>query len=84
MISKKDFLHDGKMFLYQNETGYLMVWVSVNGSLPEIIINPYANIPSKLAYYENAYDDELNLKANNTIKIIKYDFVEKVDLTIYE
>lgn len=83
-MNKQNLLHDGKVFLYQNETGYMMVWIIVDDNLPEIIINPYANIPGKLAYYEYAYNDDLTLKANNSIKIIKYDFVERVDLTIYE
>jgi hypothetical protein len=61
-----------------------MVWITIDGNLPEIIINPYANIPSKLAYYEQAYNDDLTLKANNNIKIIKYDFVERVDMSVYE
>lgn len=36
---------------------------------PEIIINPFDNLEAKLDYYITAYDDNLHLKACNTIQI---------------
>jgi len=37
----------------------------------EYIINPYKNVKSKKAYYDNAYDDDLVLKHAKHIKIVK-------------
>ena len=36
----------------------------------EIIINPRINVPSKLDYYTKMYNDNLELNANNAVKII--------------
>ena len=40
---------------------------------PEMIINPPANIKSKLEYYRNAYDESLRLKNNPIIRIEHYE-----------
>jgi hypothetical protein len=40
----------------------------------ELIIN-VDNLEGKMAYYNNAYDDNMRLKANPSIKIINYMFV---------
>lgn len=39
---------------------------------PEIIINKLENFESKLAYYKNAYNEDLTLKANQNIKIVGF------------
>lgn len=41
---------------------------------PEIIINEYDNFDKKLEYYKNAYNENLELKAVNTIKIIGFTY----------
>lgn len=44
----------------------------------EKILNPKANLPEKRKYYERAYNDELELIANNKIKIVSYRGFEKI------
>ncbi|HRR51174.1 MAG TPA: hypothetical protein P5252_05060 [Candidatus Cloacimonas sp.] len=41
---------------------------------PEIIINPVENLEKKLEYYKNIYDENLNHKHAEGIKIIGYAF----------
>jgi hypothetical protein len=71
-------------FVFEVEQGieegknYLMVHVSINGGTPEVIINPKENIPAKLAYYKEAYDDRMRLKANTNIQIIKATCVNSI------
>lgn len=74
-MNKKHF-----MFVMDNalvlEKG-IMVHVSVPDlPYPEIIYNQYENIFSKIKYYDEAYDDEMKLKANPEIYIIDADTVE--------
>ena len=38
----------------------------------EIIYNPYENLDKKLEYYLKAYNDNLNLKTFDKIKIIAF------------
>lgn len=39
---------------------------------PELIINPHENLEAKLKYWKEAYNNELELKHNNEIKIVGY------------
>jgi len=56
----------------ENGERYIGIKVSLqNAPEPEIIINPATNIPSKLAYYDKAYDDSLRLVHCKDIRIIK-------------
>lgn len=50
------------------EPKYLVVAVELNTGAIEIITNTNL-IRSKIEYYLNAYDDNMQLKANNAIKI---------------
>ncbi len=55
----------------KNKNKYIAVKIEAKGSeKPEIIINPSENFKSKLAYYQNAYDENLSLKAAKGIKIV--------------
>ena len=40
----------------------------------EIIVNPIINADSKLAYYKNTYDEELNHKFSKGIRIAGFTF----------
>lgn len=51
-------------------TGLLVKNEAPNMPDCEIIINPPKNVPTKIKYYNEAYDDEMKLKANNKIKMI--------------
>lgn len=46
--------------------------VANNQEVPEVILNRTENFESKLAYYKNAYNDDLTLKANTNIKIVGF------------
>lgn len=67
----------------KNQNKYIGVKIEMKGfSQPEVIINPIENFHEKLAYYQKAYDEELNLKAAKGIKIVgiangdNYAFIE--------
>ena len=52
---------------------FVGVLIEMGGiSKPEVIINPYENFDSKLAYYKNAYDEKLNHKFANDVKIVGF------------
>ena len=38
----------------------------------ELIINRNSSIDNKLSYYMGAYDDDLNLNANQEVKIVEF------------
>jgi hypothetical protein len=62
---------------------YLIVWVEGVTPQPEMILNGPENFVSKLFYYKNAYNEDLTLKNNPSIKITNYNFVSKADLFDY-
>lgn len=49
---------------------YIYIIVSIFGK-EEIIINKPENVEDKLNYYKNSYNEELELKTNTNIKIVK-------------
>jgi len=52
---------------------YVGVMISVpNCPEPEVTVNPYKNIDSKLAYYQRAYNEDLTFKMLPTIKIVAF------------
>lgn len=54
-------------------TGAKLIGVMIqlpNMNEPEAIVNPRANFPKKLEYYMSNYNDNLELKTNNEVKII--------------
>lgn len=69
-MNKKDLF---KVFVeaIKHDSKYIAVFISVKGNEPEIIINSSINFYDKLEYYISSYNDELMLKANNDIKIVK-------------
>ena len=44
----------------------------------ELIVNPFENLQAKHDYYDKAYDDNLNLKANQDIFIVAYSIAGKI------
>lgn len=71
-------LNYGTSHYAKHNAQWLIIEVEVEGNEPEIIINPKGNFEAKLAYYKKAYNENLTLKANPNIKIIRYDFVEAI------
>lgn len=65
-------------FLEAKEKGrYIGVKIQMEGvPAPEVIINPFENFDAKLAYYKQAYNDDLILKTFNGIKIIDFTYGE--------
>lgn len=72
-VDLKGFLKDYETL---KETGYeyMVVYVSVEGGKPEMIVNPKHNVDAKMIYYRTAYDNDLRLKANPKIQIVDYHF----------
>lgn len=51
------------------------IFIEIPGFVsPEIIINPPENLEKKLDYYKNTYDENLNHKHAEGIKITGYTF----------
>lgn len=68
-MNKSDFIYAMKQAIH-HEMPYVAVVVSVpNCTSPEIIVNPLENVPDKTIYYANAYDENMRLKANPSIRI---------------
>ena len=64
-------LEDTFMSAYRNTVPFVAVRVRVEGVKgDEFIINPHANILSKLEYYKQAYNYNLTLKSNENIRIV--------------
>lgn len=72
MTKKEEFLG---ILRNPGEFTHMSVSVTVpDCTAPESISNPLENFLGKAAYYEKAYDDELQLKACPTIRIVAYYF----------
>ena len=75
-LSKNDLR---KCFETAEKIGYEFVAVKIDMQgfdHPEIVINRKGNYEDKMNYYENAYDDNLILKAYNGIRIIDYTYAD--------
>lgn len=63
---------------FESEWAKSSNWVCVVVKLPngqeEFIINGHTNFEDKLEYYQNAYNEDLTLKANPKIMIVDYTF----------
>lgn len=67
----------GLVELFQCESAkahnYMGVAVQIeDADAPEIIIVSKVNFENKVAYYQNAYDENLRLKTNPKIRIVGY------------
>lgn len=59
----------------KEQAPYFAVLVDLGLPEPEQIINPLANLEEKKKYYDEAYDDELHLKANKKIRIVGFTYI---------
>ena len=75
-MTLEGLLRVGNSYYAENEAKYMVIYISVEGATPEIIINTKENFKAKLSYYAKVYNNDLTLKANSNIKIVKYDFVK--------
>ena len=70
MTKKEEFLKG-----FDGDFKLVSVEVTVpNCPTTELIVNPKANFVGKKAYYEKAYNDDLELNTFNQIKIVDYHF----------
>ena len=59
---------------------YIGVLISMQGfEKSELIINRKENFDTKLAYYKNAYNNDLTLKTFNGIKIVDFAYGNNLD-----
>ncbi len=59
----------------ENKAKYIAVLINMEGFLkPEVIINSEENFDTKLAYYKQAYTDDLILKTFSGIKIVGFTY----------
>lgn len=77
MTVKEKFLNDIKLLIENKEIPkedkVLTVWIETPDMVArELIVNPFENLQAKHDYYDKAYDDNLNLKANPDIFISTY------------
>lgn len=77
MTVKEKFLNDIKSLIenkdISKEDKVLTVWTETPDMVArELIVNPFENLQAKHDYYDKAYDDNLNLKANPDIFISTY------------
>ena len=77
MTVKEKFLNDIKSLIENKEIPkedkVLTVWIETpEMTARELIVNPFENLQAKHDYYDKAYDDNLNLKANPDIFISTY------------
>lgn len=63
----------------KEEALYLVLQISINGTAPEMIVNNHYNFKSKLDYIQQAYNNDLTLKANENIRIVDFDFVSDLE-----
>lgn len=68
--NKKDFITDLKR-AEELKMGIAVFVEMPDLEVPEMIANPYQNLKAKIAYYEKAYDENMQLKANKEIKITR-------------
>ena len=59
----------------RNCSHYIGVFIEMEGfNNPEVIINSFENFDKKLAYYIDAYDENLNHKHAKGIKIVGFTY----------
>ncbi len=83
MTVKEKFLNDIKSLIENKEISQedkvLTVWIETpDMTARELIVNPFENLQAKHDYYDKAYDDNLNLKANPDIFIAAYSIAGKI------
>lgn len=81
-MTKKEFVKQYEGAMRQGYR-YIGVEVMVEGNTePEYIINKASNFNSKLEYYKKAYNDNMQLIANNSIAIVDIIVGNRLSLTI--
>lgn len=75
--TKKEKMIEVMKKAIEEKKSFITVIKVIGCTEPEIIINPYQNLESKIEYYNKAYNDNCQLIANNEIEIIQYKIFDK-------
>lgn len=71
-LTKKEIMLAEMVIAQKNKQGYFIEVLNKDSSDPELIINPPSNIADKREYYSSAYTDDLKLKNNPKISIVRH------------
>ena len=58
---------------HAKDADILVLHIKNGDYAPEIIVNPKENFEMKIAYIQQAYNEDLTLKANPSIRIVDFD-----------
>lgn len=76
----RDYLINNFKEARATESSYIGVLIEMAGfDKPEVIINSYENFDKKLAYYIDAYDENLNHKHAQGIRIVGFTYGDYFD-----
>lgn len=71
-FTKKQVFLAEMIIAIKNKKGFVIEVGNPKMPKPEIITNPIENLEYKYEYYNDNYNDELELNADNSISIIRY------------
>lgn len=72
MYTRTNLVHYFQKAKEKNSKYIYIVIKNKNHNKNEIIINPMGNVEDKTSYIENAYNEDLTLKACKDIKIVDF------------
>lgn len=72
MLTKKEIMVAEMILAERDGVGFEIRVKAPNMPKEEVIFNPKENVPCKRAYYEKAYNDDLQLIANPEISIASF------------
>ena len=76
--TKAELIESIEVFIEGDADGndYVAVFFELPGLEDyEVIVNPGANVKTKLDYYVSMYNDDLQLNVNNNVKIVGISFL---------
>lgn len=83
-LTLKGLINQYKSYFGQNEAVYLILQISINGAHSEYIVVQKVNFESKIEYLKQVYNNDLSLKANPTIKIENYYFLDQEEMKNFD
>ena len=85
-MSKKQMLISCFENAMECDMGYVALMLKLENDHIELIVIPNESLNYKLKYYEDKYNDELQLKSFNEIEIINFtccDTLEQIELDFF-
>ena len=80
IVSSSEMIEVMKVVFAEAKCKHKMAYVEVSlpgQPRPEIIVNYPESLDNKLAYYNNAYNDDGTLKSNPAIRIVKFGIINE-------